>query len=91
MGLLDLLSHPDNHADQTDAVLDVERVLAEAAPADAALLRRHYLNGDSYEEIAEDAGTTVAAVKQKVYRARYRLRRALVERGYHEARQRDAA
>ena len=55
---------------------DVHRALGTLRPEDRSALLLHILAGFSYAEIAGFSGTTEAAVKQRVYRARDAFRRA---------------
>lgn len=61
---------------------DLRRVrvaLAELAPDKRALLRRHYLEGQSVREIASHLGIPPGTVKSRLFNARNDLRRRLEE------------
>jgi len=61
------------------AAIDVERLLAQLAPADRFVLMLLDGEGWSVKEIAERIGWTVTNVKVRAFRARRRLRRILEE------------
>jgi RNA polymerase sigma-70 factor (ECF subfamily) len=67
------------HADVERARGALERCLAEVAPAEAAILRAHYRDGRTSEEIAGGLGKSAPAVRKTLQRLRERLR-ACVER-----------
>src|SRR3989338_10595301 len=48
----------------------IERALETLSEYLARILRKHYLEDKAYETIAEEDGTTIAAVKMKLYRAK---------------------
>ena len=48
---------------------------------DRTWLELHYTHGVSYDDIAEDAGLTRAAVKQRIWRAVKKVRSQLVKDG----------
>lgn len=77
----------DAHAPPADQLFDtlwhdavVRRAferLAHDSPQVATILRRHYFEGSSYAEIAEEVQMTVKAVTNAVHRAKPRLKEAL--------------
>lgn len=48
----------------------VERALQDLPPDLSRILTKHYLEDKAYETIAAEEGSTIAAVKMKLYRAR---------------------
>ena len=61
---------------------DLHRIregLAELAPAQRTILRRHYLDGVSVAEIAAELDVPPGTVKSRLYNARKELRRRLEE------------
>ncbi len=73
-------SDPAAPAHDPAVAIDIERLLAQLAPADRFVLLLLDGEGWSVKEIAERIGWTVANVKVRAFRARRRLRRALEER-----------
>ncbi len=69
------LAAPDAHADFLDQD-EVARALALVDEATAEILTLAYLKGLPYEQIAEQLGTTVGAVKARVHRAKAAVRSA---------------
>lgn len=57
----------------------VVRLLAKAPDDVAQLLRRAYLEGKTYEEIAAEDGVSVGAIKTRVHRAKKALKLVLEE------------
>jgi RNA polymerase sigma factor (sigma-70 family) len=57
------------------AAIDVSRVLSTSNKADQLVLTRHYLEGDTMEEIATANGWTVTAVRIRMLRARRAMAR----------------
>ena len=53
----------------------IERALETLSEDLARILRKHYLEDKAYETIAEEDGTTIAAVKMKLYRARKAMKK----------------
>ncbi len=60
--------HQDNGLDEAMLALDEN---------ERALVRKHYLDGWSQQELAEDQGISVKAVESRLSRLRKRLRKAL--------------
>lgn len=60
--------------DQRDAVAGI---LAHVPPADAELVRRHHVEGQSVSDLARDAGVATGTIKARLFRARKRLALAL--------------
>ena len=56
----------------------VREVLSSVKEPDRTWLELHYTHGVSYDEIAEEAGLSRAAVKQRIWRAVKRVRSAMV-------------
>ena len=52
----------------------VKELLAKLPESDRTVVTLHYLGGMTYEEISEFLGVSVAAVKNRLYRARRRLK-----------------
>jgi RNA polymerase sigma factor (sigma-70 family) len=63
---------PEHTAPGSDVELRlmVEHVLRDVPDDLASVLRKHYIEDKAYETIAAEEGTTVAAIKMKLYRAR---------------------
>jgi RNA polymerase sigma factor (sigma-70 family) len=59
-----------DHADETGARVDVERMLARLDPRDAELLRRVYLEDVPIVQVARDLGMTREHVSRMLSRAR---------------------
>lgn len=57
-----------------DAKLDVERYLGELKEGDAEIIRRHDLENEPLIALAAEAGVPKNTMKQRLFRARYRLR-----------------
>ena len=53
------------------AGLDVHRILGTCKDTERSVLRQHYLEGLNFQEIAEQQGSTEAAVRIRLYRARH--------------------
>lgn len=53
----------------------IERALETLSEDLSRILRKHYLEDKAYETIAEEDGTTIAAVKMKLYRARKAMKK----------------
>ena len=64
-------------ADMNRRLSVVREVLSMVKEPDRTWLELHYTHGVSYDEIAEDAGLSRAAVKQRVWRAIKRVRSGL--------------
>ncbi|MEE2779010.1 MAG: RNA polymerase sigma factor [Myxococcota bacterium] len=62
-------------------VAEVRRALAQVKEPDRSWVELHYTHGVSYEEIAEDAEVSRAAVKQRIWRAVKRVRTLLAVEG----------
>lgn len=77
-----VLDEPRVAADPTDAAagLLLERVLAALPEADRDVLLLRELGGLDYAEIAETVGSTVAAVRSRLHRARVTARGVLTEK-----------
>jgi len=56
----------------------VRRVLSVVKEPDRTWLELHYTHGVSYDEIADEAGLSRAAVKQRIWRAVKRVRAGMV-------------
>lgn len=70
---------------QADMADEAERQIDRLPEAQRALLRRS-LDGDpSYEELAKATGSTVAAVKSRLHRARRHLRALILAGDRHDA------
>lgn len=67
---------PD-HAGSVEARCLCERILRELSPSDARLLRMRYLEDLTTRVIAGRFGTTPGAVRDRLYRARRRARKAV--------------
>ena len=52
----------------------VKKLLAKLQESDRTVITLYYLGGMTYEEISEFLGVSVAAIKNRLYRARRRLR-----------------
>lgn len=59
----------------------VERALKDLSPDLARILSKHYLEDKAYEAIAAEEGSTIAAVKMKLYRARAAFKKLSVAKG----------
>lgn len=64
-------------ADRNRQLGAVRSVLASVKEPDRTWLELHYTHGVSYDEIAEEAGLSRAAVKQRIWRAVKRVRKGL--------------
>ena len=64
-------------ADRSRQLRAVHGVLASVKEPDRTWLELHYTHGVSYDEIAEEAGLSRAAVKQRIWRAVKRVRAGL--------------
>ncbi len=53
--------------------IDVDRALANCAPADREILEKHYLAGYTSEELGRQRGCTAVAVRVRLLRARRRI------------------
>ena len=53
----------------------VKKLLAKLQESERTVITLHYLGGMTYEEISEFLGVSVAAIKNRLYRARNRLKR----------------
>ena len=53
----------------------VKKLLAKLQESDRTVITLYYLGGMTYEEISEFLGVSVAAIKNRLYRARNRLKR----------------
>lgn len=71
------LRHPDPGPEaavlKRELRCELSGLLARLAPADAHMVVMHYWGGMTYAEIAAAMGTTLAAVKSRLHRARGRL------------------
>lgn len=76
----DLPWQPSDPPPAVDALADcVERVLGQLAPADADILRRCDLEGQTQAEYARAHGLSVPGAKSRLQRARARLRERLTQ------------
>lgn len=76
----DLPWQPSEPPPVVDALADcVERVLGQLAPADADILRRCDLEGQTQAEYARAHGLSVPGAKSRLQRARARLRERLTQ------------
>ena len=64
-------------ADRSRQLRAVNTVLSAIKEPDRTWLELHYTHGVSYDDIAEDAGLSRAAVKQRIWRAVKRVRAGL--------------
>jgi RNA polymerase sigma-70 factor (ECF subfamily) len=64
-------------ADRSRQLSVVREVLSTVKEPDRTWLELHYTHGVSYDEIAEEAGLSRAAVKQRIWRAIKRVRSGL--------------
>lgn len=78
---------PDSSGEPQAHILQIERqqalrqaILALAAEQRAVIELRHF-QGQSYDEIAESLGLSLANVKSRLFRARKKLREILEKRG----------
>lgn len=62
-----------------DAPIDAERVLQQSPPRYAEVLRRHYLEGETLDQIARDTGATPACMRKRHERALAWARKHLSE------------
>ena len=53
----------------------VKKLLAKLQESERTVITLHYLGGMNYEEISEFLGVSVAAIKNRLYRARNRLKK----------------
>ena len=53
----------------------VKKLLAKLQESERTVITLHYLGGMNYEEISEFLGVSVAAIKNRLYRARRRLKK----------------
>ena len=60
----------------------VKKLLAKLQESDRTVITLYYLGGMTYEEISEFLGVSVAAIKNRLYRARNRLKKG----GTHDKR-----
>lgn len=67
--------------ESTRQVLRVRAVLEAIKEPDRTWLELHYTHGVTYDDIAEDAGLTRAAVKQRIWRAVKKVRSQLAKDG----------
>lgn len=67
---------------QTEATLDVFRMLEQLDDEDRALLILKYAEGHSYEELAEMFELSVSACKMRISRARERLQQRFPEHSF---------
>ena len=63
--------------DRSERLSEVRQVLASVKEPDRTWLELHYTHGVSYDDIAEEAGLSRAAVKQRIWRAVKRVRSAV--------------
>lgn len=59
----------------------VERALQDLPSDLSRILHKHYLEDKAYETIAAEEGSTIAAVKMKLYRARAAVKKLSVAKG----------
>jgi len=64
---------PEQHTVQGEQEVQVQAMLETLAPDYRTVVVLHYWNGLSYEEIAHTTGSTVSAVKSRLFRARRML------------------
>ncbi len=64
---------PEQQVVQSEQETLIQALLAELAPEYRAVVVMHYWNGMSYQEIAEATGSTVSAIKSRLFRARRML------------------
>ena len=64
----------EERADRLKQLAEMRRHLDEIKEPDRTWLELHYNHGVSYDQIADEAGLSRAAVKQRIWRAIKRLR-----------------
>jgi RNA polymerase sigma-70 factor, ECF subfamily len=74
------LSDAHNHREQKEGQDEIERILERIPGHFAAVLRLHYLERWSHKDIADHIGSTVAAVKTRIHRAK-----AVFKKEYEES------
>ena len=75
--VMDTADGPAAYADRREVRLDVNRALALLPPDQREAFVMHYVEGMSYEEMAELLDASVSALKMRVFRARRMLSAAL--------------
>lgn len=68
---------PERHALQNEQEAQVQELLSTLSPDYRTVVVLHYWYDLSYEEIAETTGSTVSAVKSRLFRARRMLAKQL--------------
>jgi RNA polymerase sigma factor (sigma-70 family) len=61
------------------AAIDVERILTNCSPNDRIVLKDHYIDGYKTREIAELRGCSEMAVRIRLFRARRKIQRHLIQ------------
>lgn len=84
--LLDMIPDGSDFQQQFD-IMETTREIVSAVreilkPEEREIFIRHYFYGEKLEPIADESGLTLSNCKTKLYRAKIKVRKYLIERGY---------
>ena len=84
--LLDMIPDGSDFQQQFD-IMETTREIVSAVreilkPEEREIFIRHYFYGEKLEPIAAESGLTLSNCKTKLYRAKIKVRKYLIERGY---------